>query len=377
MVIYTYLYYGVSVAFAESLDTIARDLLQVRPTLMTGVPRVYEKLHARIEQGAAAASPLRQRLFAWALGVGRAYSTARLGGGRVSPLLASQHWLADHLVFAKIRERTGGRLRYVVSGSAPLPRAIGEFFHAIGLPVIEGYGLTETSPVLTTNPEKAPRFGTVGLPIPGVELKLAPDGEILARGPNIMLGYYNLPDETAATFVDGWYRTGDVGEISADGYVTITDRKKDLIVTSGGKNVAPQPIETQMKLNRLVDEAVVIGDRRNYLVMLIVPNPEQLAARIAALGRPGGTLEELVGRPDVQALYQELIDALNRDLAPFEQIKRMTLLPVRFGVDSGELTPSLKVRRRVIEERWRCAIDALYGGTADANDVPATRRSSP
>jgi long-chain acyl-CoA synthetase len=256
----------------------------------------------------------------------------------------------------------GGRLNYFVSGSAPLPKFIGEFFYAIGIPILEGYGLTETAPVLTVNPIDAPRFGTVGKAVPDVELRIEEDGEILARGPNIMVGYYNKPEATREVLEpDGWFHTGDIGAIDSEGYLAITDRKKDLIVTSGGKKLAPQPIETRLKSHPLVGEAVLIGERRKYPAILIVPDFAALDRRLRELGRP----EEpdpatLIARPDVLALYQELIDGVNRDLAQFERIKKIALLPREFAIDTGELTPTLKVRRRTVENTWRTVIERLY-----------------
>ena len=272
-------------------------------------------------------------------------------------LLAS---VADHLVFAKIRDGLGGRIRYLVSGSAPLSASIAEFFQGIGLPIIEGYGLTETSPILSVNPPDAPRVSTVGRTLPGVELRIGDDGEILARGPNIMSGYYNKPDATAEALKDGWFHTGDIGTIDEEGYLRITDRKKDLLVTSGGKKIAPQPIEAVIKRSPLVAEAVLLGDRRHFAVALIVPSFPALERRLKDLGRPPGSRHELVTRADVLALYQEIIDALNRDLSQFERIKKIALLPTEFSIESGELTPTLKVKRKVVEERWRDQIEALY-----------------
>jgi long-chain acyl-CoA synthetase len=254
----------------------------------------------------------------------------------------------------------GGRLRFVASGSAPLDPKMMEFFYAIGVPIIEGYGLTETAPILTFNPLNAPRVGTVGRAIEGVELRIADDGEILARGPNIMRGYFNKPEATAAVLEGGWFHTGDIGQIDADGYLTITDRKKDLLVTSGGKKIAPQPIEGILKRSPLVAEAILLGDRRKYAAVLIVPEFNALERRLRDLGRPPGTREELVARDDVIALYQEIVEALNRELSQFERIKRIALLPREFSVESGELTPTLKVKRKVVEERWKEKIEGLY-----------------
>jgi long-chain acyl-CoA synthetase len=282
-------------------------------------------------------------------------------------MLSLQRRLADRMVFHKIREAIGGRLRILVSGSAPLSCAILEFFDAIGLTIIEGYGLTEASPVLTVNPPGRPKFGTVGRAIPGVELRIAADGEILARGPNIMRGYYNKPEETQAVLdPDGWLHTGDIGAIDRDGYLTITDRKKDLIVTSSGWNIAPQPIENELRRHRLVAEAVLIGDRRPFITALLVPDFPALEHRLAALGRPGGTRDALVVRADVIALFQDAVDAVNATRAPFETIKRFALLPSEFTVASGELTPTMKVKRGAVAERWRTAIEALYDGKGPA-----------
>jgi long-chain acyl-CoA synthetase len=233
------------------------------------------------------------------------------------------------------------------------------------MPIIEGYGLTETSPILTVNPPGALRVGSVGRAVRDVELRIAPDGEILARGANIMAGYYNKPDATAEVLKDGWFHTGDIGTIDDGGYLSITDRKKDLLVTSGGKKIAPQPIEAVLKRNPLVGEAILLGDRRKYAAALIVPDFAALERRLKELGRPPGDRDALVTRPDVVALYQEVIDALNRELAQFERIKRIALIPAQFSIETGELTPTLKVKRKVVEERWRDAIEGLYDETSN------------
>ncbi len=360
MVVWIYLYIGVTIVFAESFETIARDIAAVRPTVVTGVPRVYEKIQARILAAADALPAPKRALFRWAVSAGRACARARLAGQAPGLAARAARGLADRLVLSTIRGRLGGRVRFLVSGSAPLDTGVLEFFHGIGLPIVEGYGLTETAPILTVNPPDAPRGGTVGRPLPGVELSIAPDGEILARGPNVMRGYYGKPAATAEVLRDGWFATGDIGAIDAAGYLTITDRKKDLLVTSGGKNVAPQPIESVLRRSPLVTEAVVLGDRRRYIAALIVPDFAALERRLQALGRPLGERAALVARPDVIALYQEVVDALNRDLSPFERVRRIAVLGSDFTVGSGELTPTLKVRRRIVEERWRREIDALY-----------------
>jgi long-chain acyl-CoA synthetase len=359
-VIYSYLFDGVPTTFAETIDTLPRDMLATRPTIMTAVPRVFEKIYARVMERVDADAPLKRRIFNWALGVGMRRLEREQAQGGVPVRHGIKDRLADALVFGKIRERTGGKLRILVSGSAPLPKHIARFFAAIGLPIYEGYGLTETAPVLSVNPIDRLRIGTVGPPLRDVEIRIAADGEILCRGPNIMTGYWQKPDATAAVLEpDGWFHTGDVGEMR-DGYLAITDRKKDLIVTSGGKKVAPQPLEARFKQNPLVAEAIVVGDGRRFPAVLIVPAWSVLEPRLAALQRPFGSREELVARPDVIALFDEIVQALNRDLAQFEQIKRVALLPIEFSIAGGELTPTLKVKRRVIEDRWRDQIEQLY-----------------
>ncbi len=378
MVSFIYLFTGVTIIFAESFDTLGRDIAHVRPTVITGVPRVYEKMQARILEKGQAGSAAKAAVFRWSINAGLARARAMLRGKSAGPLTAMKAAIADRLVFSKIRAGVGGRLRLVVSGSAPLSASVAEFFHAVGLPVIEGYGLTETAPILTVNPPQAPRVGTVGRRLPNVELKIAPDGEILASGPNIMRGYHNKPEATADVLKDGWFHTGDIGTIDADGYLTITDRKKDLLVTSGGKKIAPQPIEAVLKRSPLVSEAVVLGDRRNYASALIVPEFGALERRLKGVGRSGAagsvSRADLVKRPDVIALYQEIVDALNRDLSQFERLKRIAILPAEFSVESGELTPTLKVKRKVVEERYRkrsrsCTRDGGNGERRRRGDI--------
>ena len=357
-VVYQYLIKGSAVTFAESMETVARDMARVRPTVMTGVPRVYEKLQARVLENVAQASPLRQRLFRWALRVGGACGAAARAGAR--PPLADRigYPLADRLVLSRVRERTGGRLRLVLSGGAPLPVPVAEFLFAVGIPVLEGYGLTETAPVLTLNPEDAPRLGTVGKALPRVELRFADDGEIFVRGPNVMRGYYGKPEATAAALEGGWFHTGDVGRLDEAGYLVITDRKKELLVTASGKNVAPQPIEQQLRRSPLVGEALLVGDRRPFVAALIVPDVTALAA---AVGAPADAdRSALVSREDVRRRFDAIIDAVNAELPRHEQIRKYALVPAELSVATGELTPTLKLKRRVVEARWRDEIEALY-----------------
>jgi long-chain acyl-CoA synthetase len=360
LALYLFLLLGCRVSFAESLQTVSRDLVRVRPTFMTGVPRVFEKFHHAVLDAVAGATVPRKAMFRWAMRVAKAVANARLAGLAPPPLAALQRPLADALVLGKIRARLGGRMRLMVSGSAPLAHSTGEFLFAVGLPVSECYGLTESSPGITANPPGAIRLGTVGIPIPGVDVRIADDGEVLVRGPNIMLGYFNRPEDTAAVLREGWLHTGDIGHLDADGYLTITDRKKDLIVTSGGKNIAPAPIELRLKESPLVSEAVLVGERRKFPAALIIPDFVVLEEHLRAAGAPSGSREQLVARADVQAIFQALLDEINEHLAQFEKIKRFALLPREMTIEGGELTPTLKVRRKIVEQHWAAVIEQLY-----------------
>ncbi len=357
MVAYVFLTTGVSMYFADSLDTVSRDLEAVRPTVMTGVPRVFEKLHARILERGRASSPVRRRLFEWAVGVARARGGRASSGAPLPAGVRASSAVADRLVFSKIRARLGGRLRFAVSGSAPLRVDLAEFFHGVGVPLLEGYGLTEMAPVISVTPLEAPRFGTVGPPLPNVEVAIATDGEILTRGPNLMRGYYNRPEETAAVVRDGWLHTGDIGSLDDHGYLRITDRKKDLLVTSGGKKIAPQPIEARLRAHALIAEAVLIGDRRHFAAAILLPD---LPALGAALGADAERVRLRLEDPQVRTLFQQAVDAVNADLAQYERVKKFALLATEFTVAAGELTPTMKVKRRIVEERYRDLIDRLY-----------------
>jgi long-chain acyl-CoA synthetase len=362
---YLMLHHGVTIAYAEGVDQVVANMAEVRPTLMCSVPRFYEKVHVRVREKVAGDPPWRQRLFAWALTVGGEYFRHRVDRTSPSPALRAKHLLADRLVFKKIRARVGGRIRVFVSGGAPLAKEVAEFFGAAGLTILEGYGLSETSPVIAVNIPDAMRPGTVGRPIPGVEVKIAPDGEILTRGPHVMKGYFRKPEATAAAIdAEGYFHTGDIGHLDPDGFLVITDRKKDLIVTSGGKKVAPQPIENRLKTNPLIGEVVIVGNRRNFPAALVVPNFESLEAWARAKGVPFKSREELIQRPEVVALYEQAIEEMTPDLAQFEKIKKIALLPREFTLEAGELTPTLKVKRRVVEEKFKDVIDRLYGGAA-------------
>jgi long-chain acyl-CoA synthetase len=361
VVLFRCLYDGVSIYFAESMASVARDLLRVKPTIMTGVPRAWEKFYQAIQEGLKALGGPRKKLADWGIGVGYEYARLWLSGGKIPASLRIRRGVADRLVFAKIRERVGGRIRFLVSGSAPLAAKVGEFFFAINLPILEAYGLTESSPGISGNPLAAPRLGTVGKPLPGVEVRIAADGEILVRGANVMLGYYKRKEATEETLTGGWLHTGDIGELSLDGYLSITDRKKDLIVTSGGKKIAPQPLENLLKADPLISEAVLIGEQRKFPAALLVPDFARLEARLAAMKLRAASREELVRHPEVLRLYQEVLDRLNGSLAQFERVKRFALLPSEFTMERGELTPTMKVRRQVVEQRWRPLIETIYG----------------
>jgi long-chain acyl-CoA synthetase len=357
---YTMLATGTSIAYAESVDTVPQNLAEVRPTLVLSVPRLYEKMYARVLENATSGGALKKRIFFWARGVAERWANEKLAGREPGGLLAMQYRLAQRLVFSKLKARTGGRLRYFVSGGAPLAPEINKFFYAAGLVILEGYGLTETSPVLAVNTPENFRIGTVGKPVAGTEIAIAPDGEILARGPQIMKGYFNKPDATAeAIDRDGWFHTGDIGELR-DGFLAITDRKKDIIVTAGGKNIAPQPIENLAKTSSFVSQAVMLGDKRKYPIMLVVPNWDTLEKWARSENISFATHAELMGLPPVQQKVEREVERKLTGLARFEMPKKIGLLEHEFTIESGELTPTLKVKRRIVDQRYKEQIDALY-----------------
>ena len=361
MVDYTLFQAGVIINYAESFDTVAANLGEVKPTVVLSVPRLYEKVYARVLENALSGSAIKRKIFFWAKRAGEQWATLSLADLPIPRGLAIKKKIADRLVFAKLRARTGGRIRFFVSGAAPLSADIAKFFYSAGLPVIEGYGLTETSPVLTLNPLDKIKLGTVGRAIPGVELKIAADGEILARGPNIMLGYYKLPDATKEMLdADGWLHTGDIGELDSDGYLKITDRKKELLKTAGGKYIAPQPIEGMIKRNKFVANAVLYGDRRKYPIVLVVPNFDNLERWAKERNLTYGSRTELIQLADVQAKVEREVMSMLKELAKFETPKKVLLLENDFTIESGELTPTLKVKRRVVEKRYKDQIDAAY-----------------
>jgi long-chain acyl-CoA synthetase len=351
---------GCSIAYAESIDTVPIDMQTVKPTLVLSVPRLYEKMYARVLENALAGGAVKQRIFYWARRVAERWADVRLAGKEPKGLLALQYRIAQKLVFSKLKTRTGARLRYFVSGGAPLAPEINKFFYAAGLEILEGYGLTETSPVIAVNTPEAFRIGTVGRPIKGVEVMIAPDGEILTRGPHVMKGYYNKPDATReAIDADGWFHTGDIGELRDD-FLSITDRKKDLIVTAGGKKVAPQPIENLIKTNKYVSQAVMIGDKRKFPSVLIVPNWEQLEKYARVKNFMWTERRQLLEMPAIRAKMEKEVFGQLGGLARFEMPKKIALLEHDFSIERGELTPTLKVKRRVIDKTYKPVIDAMY-----------------
>ncbi len=353
---------GTSIAYAESIDTVPINLAEVKPTLVLSVPRLYEKMYARILETALTGSFIKRRIFFWAKGVAERWADEKLAGREPAGGLARQYGIAQKLVFSKLKARTGGRLRYFVSGGAPLASDINKFFYAAGLTILEGYGLTETSPVIAVNTPENFRIGTVGKAIDGVEIKIASDGEILTRGPHVMKGYYNKPDATREVMdADGWFHTGDIGELR-DGFLAITDRKKDIIVTAGGKNIAPQPLENKVKSNKYVAQAVMLGDKRKFPSMLIVPNFDQLEKWAMKRNIIWTDRAQLLRMPTIQAKMEKEVAEELAGTAHFELPKKIGLLEEDFSIERGELTPTLKVKRRAIDKHYKTLIDSLYEG---------------
>ncbi len=359
---YTALACGTTIAYAESVETVRDNMLEVQPTVIGTVPRLFERIHARILKQVDAGPPAKRKLFSWAVAIGRQNALAAKRR-QVSPALKLKHLLADRLVLSKIRARTGGKVRFFVSGGAALAREFGEFFEAMGLRIIEGYGLTETSPVISVNLFDNYKFGSVGKPIPGVEVKIDVDGEILTRGPHIMKGYWNDPRGTEEIIDrDGWLHTGDVGLMDSEGFLYITDRKKHLFVSSGGKNIAPQPIENLFLSSRYVEQFVLIGDRRMFLTALIVPDFDALKEYADARNLAYASLSDLTRLKEIHEVIEKDIASIQKDLASYERVRKFTLLDKPFTIENGEITPSLKVRRKVVEERYADLIEGMYRG---------------
>jgi len=352
---FSMLYHGVTLAYCPFMENLTETFLEVRPSLCVSVPRVYEKIYAKTEMKTHGFA--KRAIYRWALSVGRANKPAILAG----QIPTAANWkLANQLVFSKIREGLGGRVETFISGGAPLGRELAEWFSTVGIRIHEGYGLTETSPVIAVNTPVNHRIGTVGKILPNLEVRIAEDGEILVRGPSVFKGYWNRPEETQNAFQDGWFKTGDIGEIDADGYLSVTDRKKELIKTSGGKFIAPQPIENSLKLNPLVGTAALIGDKHKFAFVIISPNFPMLEEWARTNDVAFSSRADLVANRKVQTLYEGIVEEVNQNLARFEKLKRVLLVPDEFTADNGALTPTLKLRRRIIEERYRHQIDQLY-----------------
>lgn len=369
--------FGWQESFAENIDLLVANMAEIRPTLMFAVPRIFEKAYARVQAQVHAGSGVKQKLFKKAVSVGREYFGYSKQAEENSPLgkliaqnfkpvknfaLSLEYLFFKKTVFSKVMDRFGGRLKYAICGGAPLPREMGEFFNMVGLPILEGYGLTETCAPITINTPEDPRFGTVGRPLPDVVIKIAEDGEILAKSRKVFKGYFKMPEETAEAMQSGWFHTGDIGYIDHDGFLKITDRKKDIIVTSGGKNIAPQKIENVAKMKKYIGQFVVHGDRRNYLTALVVLDRESVTHYAMTHQILFSEFSELVRHPKIRALVQKIVDELNSELAGFETIKKFMILPHDFTIETGELTPSLKVKRSFINQKYKYELDSMYAG---------------
>ena len=373
MLDYIYIFNGVSVAYVEAVDLVPQALLEIHPTVIAAVPRFFEKIYSRLMEQGSKTTGIKRNLFDWAIDVARRAAPWRTGAKGVSPILKTQWALADKLVYKKVRTGTGGKLRMVFSGGAPLSKELGDFFWSVGIPIYQGYGLTETSPILTSNfPQN--RSGSSGRPIPNVLIRIADDGEVLAKGPCVMQGYYNGPEATREVIDDeGWFHTGDIGYLDADNYLFITDRKKDLIKTAGGKFVAPQPIENALKTSPYITNAMIVGDQRRFVVALIVPNAQTVSAKVQDQGVRFTSNQEMAANPAVRSLIEAEVKRLTTHVGQWETIKRFALLPEDFTFDNGSLTFTLKLKRRVVEQNYREVIDKLYADTSDP--VPSKSRS--
>ncbi len=356
---YTAFSSGGTICYAEGIETVAQNMLEVHPTIITTVPRLFERIYSKILKTVESQPASKQKIFYWAIETGKEYHHSRKMGN-VPFGLAIKNKIADKLVFSKLREKTGGSLRFFISGGAPLSRDLGEFFEAIGLNIIEGYGLTESSPVIAANKPDDYKFGTVGKPVPGVDIKIAPDGEILARGPNIMQGYFKNRKETEDTLKDGWLHTGDIGVFDAEGFLMITDRKKHLFKTSTGKYIAPTPIENLFLTSKYIDQFVLVGDRRMFLSALIVPDFEAIQEYADTHKIPYNKSEELVKAKEIYELIEKDMALVQKKLANYERVRKFTLLDKPFSLEGGEITPSMKVRRKFVEERYGYLIEEMY-----------------
>ncbi|MFH1197847.1 MAG: long-chain fatty acid--CoA ligase [bacterium] len=362
---YTALSGGSVIAYAESIEKVSQNLVEIKPTIMTAVPRLFERMYSKIKKNVESQSEKKQKIFNWAIEVGRQYWEKKKSNNVLPITLTLKHKLADKLVYVKLREKTGGRLRFFISGGAALARELGQFFESVGILVIEGYGLTESSPVIAANRVNDYKFGTVGKTMPGVEIKIANDGEILAYGPNIMQGYYKNKKETDATIKDGWLYTGDIGVFDAEGFLIITDRKKSLFKTSGGKYIAPTPIENMFLASKFIDQFVLIGDKRMFLTALIVPDVEAVKEFADAHRINYNNTDELLNMKQIYDLLEKEMGQIQKNLANYERVRKFALLDKPFTIETGEMTPSLKIKRKVVEERYQNLIEDMYKGLAD------------
>ncbi len=359
---YTAFSCGGMIAYAESIEKIAGNMEEIHPTIITAVPRLFERMYSKIKRNVETQPEKKQKIFNWAIEIGKEYCVIKKSGQPMPIFLSLKHKLADKLVFHKLRDKTGGRLRFFISGGAALARELGLFFEAAGILVIEGYGLTESSPVIAANRPNDYKFGTVGKPMPGVEIKIAKDGEILAHGANIMQGYYKNKKETEETIKDGWLYTGDIGVFDAEGFLIITDRKKHLFKTSGGKYIAPTPIENMFLASKYIDQFVLIGDRRMFVSALIVPDYEALKEYADANRIQYKSIDELVEMKQIYELLDRELDQFQKKLANFERVRKFAILDRPFTIETGELTPSLKIKRKFVEERYKDLIEDMYKG---------------
>jgi long-chain acyl-CoA synthetase len=357
---YTAIACGSTIAFAENIDKVAENMIEVKPTIITTVPRLFERIHSKIMKSIEHSSPSKQKIFHWAIEIGKKYAIAKKSG-LISFALKSKHRLADKLVFSKLKARTGGRIKFFVSGGAALSKELGIFFEAVGIPIVEGYGLTESAPVITCNQVNNYKFGSVGKALPGVELKIASDGEILTRGPHVMKGYFNNPKATNESIdSEGWLHTGDIGHLDAEGFLYITDRKKHLFVSSGGKNIAPQPIENLFLSSRYIDQFVLIGDRRQFLSAIIVPDFDSIKEYADTHNIPYNSVTDLANDEEIYKLIENDIGKIQQDLANYERVRKFVLLDKPLTLEDGEITPTQKIKRKVIEEKYANLIEDMY-----------------
>ena len=357
---YAYFHKGVSIIYSTKIENVSEDLIKKQPTIMASVPRFFEKVKSKIEIKAMEGGVLKKQLFNWSIKTGYRYGMKKMRREKVGFLLRRNFNVADKLVLSKIRKSTGGKIRYFICGGAPLSADVAKFFFSARLLILEGYGLTETAPIITSNPPANLKFGTVGKLIPGVQVKIADDGEILARGPNVMLGYYKMPDETKKVLTDGWFHTGDIGTLDDDGYLSITGRKKQLIVTSVGKKIAPEHIEKELENSRFIEHVVLIGEKRRFISALIVPDFENLSLFAKEKQIQYFDNEELIANPKIIRLVQRAIDLHQKDLANYQKVKKFTLLARPFTIEDGQLTPTLKVKRKVVLDENSDLIEKMY-----------------